>query len=139
VKTPILHARRIAATIGALVAVLILWAGPAHADGSRPVSVYNDTSGALVTGTLEWETIGGGYYTIRAYGTVYDLAADGWAAIAQLKYYTPSGWKYPIIGKAASSGDSEVFFHQTDGATYLYIRACLYKADLGPTDCSDWV
>lgn len=132
------NARRISAFVVAMLAVVVLWAAPAHADGSRTFDVFDDTAGAYLVGTLEWETIGGGYYTIRAYGTVFDISADGWAAIAQLKFYTPSGWEYPIVAKAPSRGTSMDFFYQLHGAKYLYIRACLYKAAVGPTDCSGW-
>jgi hypothetical protein len=130
--------RRISVFVVAVVAATLLWAAPAHADGSRTVDAYTDTSGGYIHATLEWETIAGGWYTIRAFGTVYDISADGWAAVAQLKFFTPAGWQYPTVAKAEKNGDYEVIIYQEHGAKYLYIRVCAYKAAVGLTDCSGW-
>lgn len=132
------YAARISVFVVAVLAAILVWAAPAHADGSRSISAYSDTSGAYLDATLEWETLAGGWYTIRAFGTVYDISADGWAAVAQLKFYTPAGWEYPIVAKAPSNGTYDILIYQLHGAKYLYIRVCAYKAAVGLTDCSGW-
>ena len=135
-------ARSILAALAVTVSVAVLgWAAPALASGSRGVSLWDDTfNGSYVVATLKWTTLSDGLYDIEVTGDVYDRAADGYAAIALLTYWSAAtqDWVYPIVGKAPSHYTVDAIDYTASNVKLLYIRSCLYKDATGPVHCSDW-
>ena len=137
------HARRILAALAVTVSVAVLgWAAPAFADGERSVSVWDDTyTGSYVVATLRWMNLSNGLYSIEVTGDVYDMEADGYAAIAQLTYWSgdTQGYQLPIVAKAPSNHTTgNIGDFTASNVKWLYIRSCLYKAATGPRHCSPW-